>query len=118
MTKMLLVSSILLPMMTGPALADGPVTYRIDVSLKSDGPTHREVLFVSDHACGKTSTKSSARESYLRVCVRPVDKSRVRLEIERRVRDAGDERHVESVLVVAPGGTYDVLDAKLTIKAQ
>ena len=118
MTNILFASSVLLGMLCAPALADGPTMYRIDVSLRADGPAHEEVLFVSDNTCGKVSAKSSARESYLRVCAMPVDQKRVRLEIERRVRDSSDERHAESVLVVAPGGTYDVLDAKLTIKAQ
>jgi hypothetical protein len=101
---------VLVTLMCAPALADS--TYAIDVSIKSQHTS----LLVSDNSCGELQSKGPGRDSYVRVCAKPVDASRVRLDIERRSREKDDESHATAVVMAASGSTFDVLDAKLTVK--
>jgi len=103
---------VLVTLMCGPALADTTGTYAIDVVIKSQ----HQSLFVTDHSCGELQSKGPARDSFLRVCAIPAEAGRVRLEIERRSRDKDDESHVKAVVMATSGSSFDVLDAKLSVK--
>ena len=43
---------------------------------------------------------------------------RVRLTVDRRFRNKADEQSSQVTLVAASGASFDVLDAKLTVKVQ
>jgi hypothetical protein len=101
------------------AFADVPSTYQVDFSTRMGGQAQRYTVFVADNSCGEISIKSAARENSFRVCAQPSDQKRVRLEIERHTRDQADEARAKAVVVATPGSaSYDVLDAKMTVKAQ
>ena len=116
MLKPLLTSTVL-TLLCAPALADDPTMYRIDFSLSADGPTHKDVLFVSDHSCGEMQTKTSQHESKLRICVKPLDSKKTQLEIERKIRDGADEKRAFATVVISgPLSSVHMLDATLSIK--
>jgi hypothetical protein len=103
-------------MICGPALADTQPTYRVDLVLGSFQTRH--TLFVTDTGCGELLQKSSQRDAFIKICAHTTDDKRVRLAVERRVRDKADEQSSQVTLVVASGVTFEVLDAKLTVKTQ
>jgi hypothetical protein len=116
MLKPILVSTVL-ALLCAPALADDQITYRIDFSLLADGPTHKDTLFVAVNTCGEMKTKTSAHESSLRICARPLDGKKVKFEIDRRVRDGVDEKSATATVITTPIASVHMLDATLTIKA-
>jgi hypothetical protein len=110
-------ASCVLALLCAPALADDPTMYRIDFSLAADGPTHKDVLFVSDHTCGEMQTKTSQHESRLRVCAKPLGGNKTQLEIERKIRDGADEKRASATVVISgPLSSVHMLDATLSIK--
>lgn len=116
MLKPILASTVL-AVVCSSAHADDQVMYRIDFSLSADSPTHKDTLFVSDNTCSEMSTKTSAHASVFKVCARPLDGKKVRLEIERRVRDGADEKQASAVVIATPLASIRMLDATLTLKA-
>ena len=108
MLKAILTTTILVSL-TASALAD-EATYRIDYGSSS--------LFVSDNTCGEISSKTPQHADRLKICARPAEGKRVRLEVDRHVRDKADEKEISVVVIVAPGATFDLLDAKLSVKVQ
>jgi hypothetical protein len=116
MLKPLLATTVL-ALLCAPALADDPTMYRIDFSLAADGPTHKDVLFVSDHTCGEMQTKTSQHESKLKICAKPLGGNKTEVGIERRIRDGADEKSAYATVVISgPLSSVHMLDATLTIK--
>jgi hypothetical protein len=114
MTKIALTST-LLALLCGPALADSP-TYRIELVFAATQAHH--TLYVTDHGCGELLQKSAQRDSLLKICASTTDDKRVRLAVERRVRDNADEQSSQVTLIATSGTTFEVLDARLTVKVQ
>lgn len=116
MMKPIVASSLLLALLCGPALADptSTTTYVIELTTK----TARHTIFVADRACGELQIKTPKSESYFRVCAHAHDPKTVRLELDRRTRDNHDEARASAVVVAASGASYELLDAKLTVKTR
>lgn len=118
MVKPLLASSLLATLLCGPALADPSVapttTYVIELATK----TQRHVIFVADRSCGEVQYKAPQREQFFRVCATASDAKHVRLDVERRTRDNHDEARTSAVVMASTGASFDLLDAKMTVKTQ
>jgi hypothetical protein len=110
----MLKSLVLVTMLCAPALADPAQdkTYAIDIAT---GALHQTLLVV-DHSCGQLQNKFRSHDIFVRVCAVPVDASHVRLEVERRQRDSQAESNATALIVATNGTTFEVLDAKLTVK--
>jgi hypothetical protein len=117
MSRISIITPLLVTLLSGPALADPVATYRVDFTLQQRSQVLRYTVFVADHNCGDLTLKSPAKESHFRVCAQPTPDKRVRLEIGRRTRDGQDEASTTAVVVTTSGRTFDVLDTKMTITA-
>jgi hypothetical protein len=115
MTKTILTVSLLAGI-GGSAFADAQPTYRVDLVFAPTQAKH--TLYVTDHGCGELLQKSAQRDSFIKVCAKTTDDKRVRLEVDRRVRDKADEQSSQVTLIAASGATFEILDAKVTVKAQ
>ena len=115
--KIICASSLLVALLCGPAVANSEATYRVELTV-GDKQVQRHTLYVTDHRCGEVSSKTPLRESFVKICAEPTDDKRIRVSVERRVRDKADESHALTTLIATSGASFDVLDAKLTIKTQ
>lgn len=113
MMKTLFSTSLLL-LLCGPALANTESTYKVEIAVDKS----KHTLFVTDHQCSEMQIKTALRDSFFKVCAQPTDDKRVRVGVERRLRDKADESRAFTTLIAASGATFDVLDAKVTLHKQ
>src|SRR5687768_6059882 len=97
--KTMILSATMMFMMTAPALADA--SYTVDIAM-TNNPQQKYQIMLVDHACGDMQVKQAKREAFFRVCAKPTNDGRVRLELERRTRDGADEIVNHATVTTSP----------------
>ena len=108
-----ILSAILTFLLCGPALADN--SYTVDISM-TNNPQQKVQIMLVDHTCGDMQVKQPKREAFFRVCAKPADQGRVRLEIERRTRDNTDEITNHAIVTATPKSSFTLLDMKVSLQ--
>lgn len=111
--KTVITTASLLVLLCGPALAE--TSYSVGITLTTN-PQQKYELLVVDNTCADMQVKAPKHEAFFRVCAKPADQGKVRIELERKTRDGDDEISNHATVTTTPKGSFSLLDMKVSLQ--